>query len=356
MSPDTLTLRRTLSAGLLAPSADNRHHLRFEFDGAALRLHSTDAASWAAQPHRKFLALLACGAVVENMVLRAAELGHAMTLDGPPGEEAPGCVARLHWTPTRTPPDPLGRCIEVRHTNRRFYRRAALPKFVLVELAAAAAAVAGAELRWLDEPSARALALQAIRVAETERFRRRALHAELFDAVRFDVGWQHTATEGLPPAALEVEWPMRLPFALLRHWCVMRLAIALGAHRALGWRAGALPCALAPHLGLLVMRDEASDRATLQGGRAFQRLWLAATAAGLALQPLAAATTLLQQRAGDGWVDAATQARLRTLLSKIGGGAERRPLMLFRLGEAAPPSAVAGRRPLADYLASDYLA
>ena len=350
MLPDTALLHRILAAGVRAPSAENVHYLRFQVRSDTVGLFSTDQGSWAEHPHRRMLALLSCGAVVENMVLRSAELGYALTTTWRPTPSLPDLFVELRWARTAAPPDPLNHAIETRHTNRRFYRRAALSAETLARLTIAANAVPEAELLWLDDPTRRALALKAIRIAETERFRRRALHGELFGAVRFELGWQGSCGEWLPPAALQVELPMRLPFALLRHWKVMRAANCLGMHLALGMRAGYLPCALAPHIGLILSGGEGTDFGNFQAGRAFQRVWLAAASEGLALQPMAATTALVRQKPGDGWVSADAKAKLQRLLAALCSGQRSVPYLLFRLGRSDAPSVVTERRPASDYI------
>ena len=50
----------------------------------------------------------------------------------------------------------------------------------------------------------------------------------------------------------------------------------IGAHLALGVRAGYLPCALAPQPGLLLASGQREESGSLQAGRAFERVWLAA--------------------------------------------------------------------------------
>lgn len=350
MRPDDETLRQLLASGILAPSAENRHYLRFEVCSDGVDLIATDQASWAAQSHRRLLALLSYGAVIENLALRSVQLGHSMTATLLTDPSRPDRMASLTWTATTALPDPLCHAISVRHTNRRFYRRHLLAAKTLVRLSAAAQSVPGADVLWLDDVPARSLALQAIRLAETERFRQRALHDELFGAVRFDLGWHASADEWLPPGALEIELPMRLPFAWLRHWSIMRIANRFGLHAALGLRAGYLPCALAPHIGLIVADPQGTDCAALQAGRAFQRLWLAATALGLSLQPMAAATALACQTAGEGWVSASVRSRLRHLLDDLSRGHDAQPFMLFRLGQAKEPTVVTGRMPLHHYM------
>ena len=351
MRPGWDTLRVILAAGIQAPSADNRHGLRYAVDADRVRLVATDRTSWASLPHRRMLAEMASGAVIENIVLKSLEFGLAVELDLHRDPAQPDVVATLQWSAAAPGAgDPLSGAIATRHTNRRFYRRERVDASALKHLTQAAASIEGAELRWLDAPDLRACALRAIRLAETERFRRPALHAELFGAVRFDVGWQRTVDEGLPPAALEVESPARAVFAMLREWRVMRVANLFGAHLALGLRAGFLPCATAPHLGLVSACAGDDHSGALRAGRAFQRVWLAADAAGLALQPMAASTALARQVPGNGWVCAPTHAKLQALLEVMRAGARAEPYMLFRIGRARAPSGVAARKPLHSYV------
>ncbi len=79
-------------------------------------------------------------------------------------------------------------------------------------------------------------------------------------------------------------------------------------------------------------------------------MWLAATAEGLALQPMAAVTALQRQAPGEGWVDAQVQAELARLVQPLCRGAGERPYLFFRLGQAAAPSVTAARLPLHHYL------
>lgn len=377
MIPHTAALHQILTAGIQAPSAENKHYFWLEVGAEAVTLHATDRASWSAQPDRKMLALMSYGAVVENVTLRARAMGfltHAkwqLDVDA----AAPTRVVDLSWEIAAPVFDPLDGAISTRHTNRRFYERAPVLDSVLAQLSSAANSVPEARVHWLAPGPQRSRALSLIRIAETERFRRAGLHDEMFSAVRFERGWEGTVLEGLPPAALQVEGPMRWPFAALRQWGVMRAAQVLGAHFALGLRAGYLPCAWAAHLGLVVSDAADPDTAHLQAGRALERLWLASENHGLAMQPMAAATVLMNQKSGPDWVSAATQKRLsdglHDLCAELGTqlgtaytagqttqrsterSTERavaRPCMLFRLGRARAPSAIAGRRPLEYFL------
>ncbi len=352
MIPPEDLLYQILNAGIQAPSAENIHYFWLEVGEQTVTLHATGHASWANRPDSKMLALMSYGAVVENITLRAQALGfkthETWRFDS-------SRVVELSWQPATQKLDLLERAISTRHTNRRFYQRAPIASDVLEQVSAAANAVAGARVHWLTSGPQRRLALSLIRMAETERFRRKGLHQEMFGSIRFEQGWDRTVLEGLAPAALQVEAPMRWPFAWLRHWRLMRAVNILGSHFALGLRSGYMPCALAPHMGLLMLNDANEDAAQVKAGRALQRVWLATEQDSLAFQPMAAATVLLRQISAPDWVSANMQNRLDKRLQALCAELDvndpaARPYMFFRLGRAPAPTAVAGRRALQYFL------
>ena len=342
MTLEPALIRSVLEAGLRAPSAENKHFLRFELGDKSFRLIATDPSS-AALPHRRWLASMSHGAVAENMVLRASALGLGLEVRWVEPQPASGVVAEFHWGGT-APVDALASFIDQRHTNRRFFNRAPLAAPVLTRLTEAASGAPGAHMVWLTD-APRTAALRAIRIAETERFLRPRLHGEMFETIRFDGGWRGEADEGLPLPALEVELPARAMFSAIRHWRVMRAMTLIGAHHALGLRTGYLPAALAPHVGVIVS-DQARPGipADAAAGRALQRVWLAAAGAGVAFQPFASPTALARQRPGrDGWVSEGAHTRLGLLLNEVASGVRGAPQMFFRVGMANAPSGVTGR-------------
>lgn len=338
-------LIRIAEAGILAPSADNNHHFRIELGDDTLLLHADADFRHGTAAHRRFLSLISFGAVVENMALRAGSAGFATDTCWDLGPGA-ATVATLRFAPASVGTDPLAAAIGQRHTNRRMYRGPALDPAAKAMLAGAMAAGDAATVHWLAGPQRRR-AESLIRRAETERFRRRALHEELFDAIRFDLDWKSPADWSLSPASLEVEPPARPVFKAVRRWSTMRLLNIVGAHYMFGLRAGYLPARQAPDLAVLstTLRGDAGAAAA---GRAFERLWLQATVMGLALQPMAASTALIHEGEPVGGASEALREDLaRGWRQVVGDGL---PCIAFRLGRADPPSMRAGRRPLADYV------
>jgi len=335
-------------SGILAPSADNEHVFRIELLAAGIRLWPSPAFAAATDRLPRVLGLLSMGAVVENMRLRAGELGLDARVSWFAGARSePIAELNLQSTPAR-PADALAAAIATRHTNRRMYRGPGLTTDETALLNAAVAPVAGAQLVWL-QGAARRRALGLIWRAESERFLRRQLHHDIFSSVRFDLSWTESAEWSLPPGALEIEAPMRPVFKAARRWALMRPLTWLGMHRLFGLRAGWLPAWQAPALGLLAS-SLPLEAGAVAVGAALERLWLRASLLDLALQPLAASAVLMQPSAAAHGASDQLRASLTAGWQAIVPDAT--PLMVVRLGRAVLPSIRSGRRALAEYLVS----
>jgi len=348
LDPDTL--RFILESAILAPSADNQHRVRFKLDQNSIRVIYSESTLPSSKGYRRALALMSLGAMVENLTIAASRFGIKTVTTYFPDPNQPNWASQILLQPGQAEADPLWPVIPLRHTNRRvFFHGPRMSNKERDELDATAHAFPNCQLNWLDGSEVRTQALRLMRRAEGERFRTRELHEELFSAIRFESGWRKSCSEGLPPGALGVEPPLRPIFTLLRHWPVMRLANMLGAHYMLGWRACGIPCRLAPHLGLLAIRNT-DDLSVLDIGRLFQRIWLAATLQGRVLQPLPSSAIFALDGASAEGVPVDLQRGLAEGWKDIIG--EATPLMLFRMGSASPSSIVAGRPGVGDYLDS----
>ena len=341
-------LLEIVHAGILAPSADNRHVFRIEVNDTSLCLWPTSEFAATTERHRCVLGLMSLGAVVENMKLRAGELGfkgHAkwFALDNA------GPIVQLNLQPVPAKlDDELATAIPNRHTNRRMYHGPDLSVGEMTSLTTAVAPVDGVQLIWL-KGDARRQALRLIWRAESERFLRERLHEELFSSIRFDLSWDETAEFALPPGALEIELLMRPLFKALRHWALMRPLTWVAAHRLIGLRAGWLPCWQAPALGLLTT-SLSIDQGAVAVGAALERLWLQSTLLNLAFQPLAAATVLSMQPTSDCGAYSELRSTLVAGWQTIAPGCT--PMIVFRMGRAVHSRINAGRQTIDMYMRS----
>ncbi len=336
-----------LESAILAPSADNQHRILIRTDGETIQIRYTEELP-PQGGYKRVLALLSLGAVVENLSIAASRFGVSSQTTLLPDTAQPGLNIQICLQSGQAAVDPLWQTIPLRHTNRQVRFRG--PKLTYIErseLDNAISAHPESQLSWLDEPAQRKQALSLMRRAETERYRNRTLHKELFSAIRFDVGWHATCAEGLPPGALAVELPMRPLFALLRHWPVMRLAKLFGVHYILGLRACDLPCRLAPNLGLLSVKNS-DNQSFFDAGRAFERFWLTLTQQGRVLQPMPASALYALDGTSPEGIPKELQHMLKQGYEVL--SPRRIPLIMFRIGFASPVSIVTAR-----HLAEHYL-
>lgn len=339
-------IRDIIEAGVWAPSAENRHAFRHAVEGDYVRLH-VDAAIAQESADQHYVALLSLGAVIENMCIAASV--HALSCTVQRAAQSPTDDVVLHFEPAAAQADELVTAIKQRHTNRRpIYRGPRLSASEQGEIENSIATLGDQwQLRWFDEKGERADLCRLMREAETHRFANAQLHRAMFGGIRFDIGWNAGANEGLPPATLQIEPGMRNAFAALRRWSFMQSLVKLGAHHAIAYRASFLPTRWAPHLCVVASRTPLhDDNDLLQAGRAMERVWLAATRFNLATQPFAAAVALA--RPGRSALTEQQRDRLRNGWRAILPDAH--PIMIFRFGYADPPVARAGR-PLPSALA-----
>ncbi len=346
---DRHTKEGILCAGIAAPSADNSQPWRFAWRGDDLDLRIDASRSGHGSDTRYVLSDLAAGACLENMIVHARSLGYTADLQPFPQPDDELWVARIRWRhdPEQPPHEPLAGAIAQRHTDRRFPWSGPITADAQAHLNAQAQLIPGQRLWWPQTPRERNAALDVIRQAETLRFSSPTLHAELFSSIRFAVGWHSACEEGLAPATLAVEPPLRPVFQMLRRPAMMSMFNRLGAASVLGWRSAWLPIRLSPGLCLLVIPSTTRSD-VLAGGRALQRVWLQATLDGLSVQPYAAAGVL-----GLGFV--AVEPAFQRPLSRLGAAlhdlcAPGYGLVFLRLGHVrSAPRGRSGRRALESF-------
>jgi hypothetical protein len=333
-------------AAASAPSADNRHPWLLSFREAECRGEFI-APAWLDAPQTpKVLALISLGTAVEGMAICARAMGLSLQLEYRLSDESAPLGFSL--APIETSDDSLAVALDARHSNRNFwYRGPPLSSVERQALRAENSNLEAASIEWLNDRDTRKAAVELIQAAETERFRNKALHQELYGGVRFDVGWHRSAEEGLPPGALGVSWFERMPFSAMRAWPVQQCANLIGAHHLLGMRSAGLPCRLAPDL-CSINADGPTDEAAVHAGRLLMRIWCRATLMGLACQVYAAAPVYALPGATN--VSPALQARLSEGWSRLVPNG--RPYILMRMGRADAPAVRTARRDFATYLAA----
>lgn len=346
----------------LAPSGGNCQPWRFSYRAGDRTLECWHApersASMLDYDHRA--AHVALGAALENARLACVKLGVGASVARMPGPA--GLAWSLRVSPgdrdalARTQDDEvLARAVEERVTNRRLAERRALPAGCADALARVARE-AGAELELVADLDAMTRLGEVVARAEKLRMLNPTLHREMVQELRWSPDAARQTADGIDVATLELNAADAAGLHLLRDPVVVQAIRSVGGGEGLK-KATRKAVGAASAIGLLRARvDEGGPAATyLRGGEALQRVWLSATARGVAAQPMTVLLYLLA-RAEDGGgagldeEEKAELAALRTELGTLTGPTRGAEIMLMRLHVADPPTARAARRGIGDIL------
>jgi molybdopterin/thiamine biosynthesis adenylyltransferase/nitroreductase len=350
-------VRYLVAHGILAPSGGNCQPWRFEWRGGRLLGFHDVGRSSSLLDFEHGAAYLAFGAAAENMGLAARALGLQARIEPFPeaGNRRLVCALTFRRDGPAQAPDLLEQ-VYWRVTNRRLGERRPLDEADRQALQQAAPAP-GARLQFLEGAEPLEKIGTILGAGDRLRALSEALSAETFAEIRWTPREVENTRDGLDVATLGLPPAGRALLGVLARAPVRDFLRRLGAGRALGGGARRAVAAAAA-VGLLTV-EGVGPSSYFQGGRAVQRLWLTATARGLAFQPMTALPYLfarLERGGGAGLTGderrqlGELRGRYRELFEVPPGSGE---VMLFRVAHAGPPAVRSLRRPLEDVLSID---
>ncbi len=332
-------IARPLSAAILAANPHDTQPWLFELGDETITVYADRARNLGSfDPFRREMHL-GLGCAIENLVRAAGVYGYTAYVrsvggrltNTPPDE--PKAIAHITMDPGAPGRDLLYEAIPDRHTNRGRYLDKPVVRLMLNGLAALVEDL-GVRVVLLDDAKARA-DLAALIVDATERIvadpemsadsahwirtGRREVEAHR-DGVSIDAA-------GLSPATVMLGkmLPDLSPASQDGYWLAATREIQVHA----------------PVLGTILVKDRLDMAQSIGAGRAWQRIHLALTAAGLSAQPLNQPVECVDRNAMLGRADTYRNA-LATLAKSPGW----EPTFVFRLGTAETPASPSPRRPL----------
>jgi molybdopterin/thiamine biosynthesis adenylyltransferase/nitroreductase len=357
-TPGLEQVRALVRFATLAPSGGNCQPWRFRWDGRRLRLLHDLPRSESFLDYGDLASWLAFGAAAENVALVAGRMGLDVEVELGPDAGEPAAVCDLRFRARRASAASedagLAAAIPERVTNRRLSPRVALDRDDRGALLRAAADVPGGALHLVEDADRLAELGEVLGRGDRLRFLSRTMHREMMQELRWSADSVRATRDGLDVATLELTPTDLAGLRVMSSWPAMDLVGRIGGGRALE-KPARKAIAAASAVGLVTVPGRTRE-AYFAGGRAMQRVWLEATARGLAFQPMAPLTYLfarLELGGGEGLAPGEVMAlrelrtRFATLFPAAAGLGEP---MLFRLSRAAPPTARALRRPVEDVL------
>ena len=334
-------IKRPLRAAILAANPHNTQPWLFKVAENEITIFADRGRNLGAfDPFRREMHL-GLGAAVENLVLAARAFGLAaqvtpatVTLSPSPGD-APIPAVHIALSPAPPVRDALVEAIAVRHTNRGAYRADQAVGLETLQRLRDLVTSEAVRVAYVRDREARR-ELGALIVEATKRIiadpQMSADSARWFRGGRRDVAAHRDGitvdTAGLSPV-------MTVAAKLLPD----ADAATADQYWLATTRDSQVPTA--PVLGVLLVRDRLDMAAAIEAGRAWQRLHLAATLAGLAAQPLNQPVECIDRNAIIGRPDTFMAG-----LTRLAEATPWEPTFVFRLGFAERVAGPSPRRSL----------
>ncbi|MGQ9505958.1 MAG: ThiF family adenylyltransferase [Thermogutta sp.] len=341
-----------LNAAVQAPSGDNAQPWTFSLDGDAIEIRLEPERDRSFFNVEQVASVIACGAAAENIRIAATLFGLDTHLEVCVDATAESMCARLVLEPSNIIAcDPLHDWLWKRHTNRKPFLGTRVSPIVVESLLRACDVRSGAQLHVVQEKKRLKDLARLVYLVDRIRTEDRRLHEHLHHMIRRSTTEAMRTRDGLPLKNLEVGRAGEVFLRLSRPWAVMSVLNRLGAARAVALHS-AQAMRQAAAAGLLTVSGTAPQD-FFHGGRSMQRIWLTATAYGLAFQPMTAVTFFWTRYQREGF--SSFLPKHRRLLERAFAlyhdlfpdvdFSRAGHAMLFRLGYALPISTPTLRRP-----------
>lgn len=279
------------------------------------------------------------GCAIENLVLALRARGHASDVHLMPSTDDPSHVASIALSAAPKTSGALHAAIGERHSNRGPYRAGALATSTLRQLERQVTDLPGVGLRWFDSAS-ELREMGDLIVSATEAFiGDRAQSAEAFSWFR---NGRDSIDEHRDGPTLDAQGLDQVTLALAKI-----LPASSRTSDDAFWldQTRDVHTATASAYGVLTVADSDDPVQRLRAGRALERIHLAATAHGVALQHMNQVTERIDRERSLG-----LPPTFAPLLASLVDRGDAEPLVTFRIGRAVRAPRPSPRRSLAEVL------
>jgi molybdopterin/thiamine biosynthesis adenylyltransferase len=285
--PDEI-IRYIIKAGIQAPSGDNAQPWKFSFKDSTIFLYLNRDADHSFFNINQIASIISCGAVLENMQIATTRFGIKAKIVYLPDAKDENLMAKVLFDVANVPKDPLFDVIWRRHTNRKPYDRKPISEKVLQEFKDMVKIVPGANLQVIADRTELKKVARIIYKTDRIRTEHRPLHEHLYRMLRFTEGEARETRDGFLLKNLEAGLAGEVFLRATKSWHVMNIVnrVGLGRMAALHSYQSILNSSAVALLTVEGMGIEDF----LKGGQALERIWLAITQQGLAMQPMTAIT------------------------------------------------------------------
>ena len=209
-------LKKIINQAIHAPSGDNMQPWRFVLKNSSIEIYNVPEADTSLYNFQQRGALLAHGALIENISLIAPTLGFRAQVELLPSKGDQNYIARISFTKEALVEPELFKYIEKRSTNRTKYKDEALTaeqkKYLLENN------ISEVSLLIADSPQERKAISYAASQGDRMIFENKIVHSFLFEHIRWTDEEELQKKDGLFLKTMELNGPQQAIFKFVKTW------------------------------------------------------------------------------------------------------------------------------------------
>lgn len=287
-------IKKIISAGVCAPSGDNSQPWRFRVKGDIIESYNLPEKDNPIFNYKQRGSHVAHGALLENMIIAAAEFGYTTKVDLFPDATNPSFISRLTLKKDVVDKDILYSSISKRSINRKKYSDTLLTSDQKKNLLDTVQEIGGGKIYLVDDPEKKKIFGTAVSQNETVMLENEHLHNYFFRDVRWTEKEELEHKNGLYLKTMELPPPAVLIFKILSNWKRAVLLNKIGISKfiakqnAVGYSSGSV-------VGLITVSSLGTPEEFILAGRLMERLWLKAGKLGLSFHPITGISYLMMR-------------------------------------------------------------
>ena len=353
-------LQTLIEAAILAPSGGNMQPWQWVYSDKQLFLFHDVARAASLLDFDHLASYIALGTSLENLTLKAHELNLNLSTELFPLHNEKRLIAKIYFSieqQEESEPhsvDFLAPYIPLRVTNRTLAHRQPIPSNDLQAIKDIARTVEGAEIKIFDTDEQLKELADIIAKVERIRIMHPRGHQDFNNEIRWTPQENEEKRDGVDIATIDITESEKAGFIVAKDWKVIAYLKKWKKGMAFE-RMSRKSIEAASVLGLITM-PKYQPEDFINGGRAVQRVWLAANSKNISFQPQSPATFFFARLIqGDGIeLDQETQQELKELHQRFikltGLVSSEKEIFLFRLSIAQEPKVKSLRREINDVL------
>ncbi|XZF13420.1 Rv1355c family protein [Chitinophagaceae bacterium MMS25-I14] len=351
--PDAV-IKKIIDAAVAAPTTGNDQPWLWDYKDGVLFLFHDRIRSYSFGDYKSVASYLSFGAAIENLSLAARKEGFNLTVKDFTPQDEP-LIALAYFTKSAESEHPypqLSEQIFTRHTNRTIIPRQEPDMQVLQEIRNITETVPGAELRWLTDIEDIKKIGGIIGACDRMRILNPRGHADFVQReMRWTVQDAEERRDGIDVRTLGLSPGQMTALSVIKETDVIDVLRDVKGG-GLFEMATRMSVGTAAAIGLITMPGNGMND-YLAGGRAMERMWLAAEAMGWAIHPVISPVYLFSRiTLGDGESlsdeEITTLHKLRKEFLALCNTEARGEMFLFKLFKAEKRPEILSMRRLVD--------